>query len=50
MREGHIGKRGGHREHGEHRDRGFMKHGMTEQMDQHPKSAQTFRRGRAIAF
>ncbi|WP_340009318.1 hypothetical protein MHH52_14100 [Paenibacillus sp. FSL K6-0276] len=49
MRDGHFGKRG-HRENGEHRDREHMnKHGMKDSMDQ-PKSAQTFRRGRAIAF
>ncbi|WP_419875121.1 hypothetical protein [Candidatus Pristimantibacillus sp. PTI5] len=41
MREGHEhkGKRG-HREHREHREHGHH----------HPKSAQTFRRGRATAF
>ncbi len=39
MREGHQGKHG-HREHGENRD----------SFDHHPKSAQTFRRGRATAF
>ncbi|GGG68495.1 hypothetical protein [Paenibacillus radicis (ex Gao et al. 2016)] len=41
MREGqgHRGNRG-HRDHGEHRDHGRHHH----------KSAQTFRRGRAIAF
>lgn len=49
MREGHFGKHG-HKEHGEHRDHEHMnKHGMKDSMD-HPKSAQTFRRGRAIAF
>lgn len=42
---------GEHRERGEHRDRGRMgKHGMKDSLDSHPKSAQTFRRGRAIAF
>lgn len=56
MRDGHFGKRG-FREHGEHRDRGGFgdrermgKHGMKDSLEHHPKSAQTFRRGRAIAF
>ncbi len=56
MREGHKGGHG-HRGHGEHRERGERgergehrdKHGMKDAMD-HPKSAQTFRRGRATAF
>lgn len=50
MREGHKGGHG-HRGHGEHRERGEHrdKHGMKDSMD-HPKSAQTFRRGRATAF
>lgn len=55
MRDGHFEKRG-HREHGEHKDRGehrdrehMSRHGM-DSMDGPPKSAQTFRRGRALAF
>lgn len=55
MRDGHFGKRY-HREHGEHKDRGehrdrehMSRHGM-DSTDGPPKSAQTFRRGRAIAF
>ncbi|GAB6989759.1 hypothetical protein [Paenibacillus pini] len=47
MREERAGKHG-HREHGEHRGRG--QHGMKDSIDQYPRSAQTFRRGRAIAF
>lgn len=39
MREGHTGTHGH-----------MNKHGMKDAVDQHPKSAQTFRRGRAIAF
>ncbi|MNO44698.1 hypothetical protein D3C76_349480 [compost metagenome] len=56
MRDGHFGKRG-HREHGEHKDRGehrdrehMSRHGMDSADGGPPKSAQTFRRGRAIAF
>jgi len=55
MRDGHFGKRG-HREHGEHKDRGehrdrehMGRHGI-DSLDGPPKSAQTFRRGRALAF
>jgi hypothetical protein len=55
MRDGHFGKRG-HREHGEHKDRGeqrdrehMSRHGM-DSVEGPPKSAQTFRRGRALAF
>lgn len=56
MREGHFGKRGfrehgDHREHGELKDRERMhKHDMKDGAERHSKSAQTFRRGRAIAF
>lgn len=52
MRDGHEHKgRHGHRDHSEHRGHGhFKKEGMKEFSDQHPKSAQTFRRGRALAF
>lgn len=40
-----------HREGGRHRDHGHRsKHDRKDFSDQHPKSAQTFRRGRAIAF
>lgn len=56
MRDGHFIKRG-FREHGEHRERGefgdrerMHKHDMKDGMERHSKSAQTFRRGRAIAF
>ncbi|MFD1956867.1 hypothetical protein ACFSL6_27560 [Paenibacillus thailandensis] len=50
MREGHGHKgKHGHREHREHRGHGH-KHGMREFAEHHSKSAQTFRRGRAIAF
>lgn len=53
MREGHSGHHGHRthgelREHGDHGGHGHM-HGKKE-FDQHPKSAQTFRRGRATAF
>lgn len=47
MREGHQGKHG-HREHGDHGH--LNKNGMKDSFDHHPKSAQTFRRGRATAF
>lgn len=56
MREGHFGKRG-FREHGDHKERGEFrdrerthKHDMKDGGERHSKSAQTFRRGRAIAF
>lgn len=52
MREGHGHKgRHGHRDHSGHRGHGhFKQDGMKEFSDQHHKIAQTFRRGRAIAF
>lgn len=52
MREGHGHKgKHGRRDHSEHRGFGHLnKDGMKEFSDQHPKSAQTFRRGRALAF
>ncbi|MEK4510768.1 hypothetical protein EJP82_06795 [Paenibacillus anaericanus] len=51
MREGFKGKHHGHREHREHRGLEHMdKHGHKESCEPHPKSAQTFRRGRATAF
>ncbi|GGH21015.1 hypothetical protein [Paenibacillus segetis] len=50
MREGHKGKHG-HREHREHRDfEEINKKDRKDSLDHHHKSAQTFRRGRAIAF
>lgn len=52
MREGHEHKgEHGHRE-GIHADElGYIsKRGKKDRFDKHPKSAQTFRRGRAIAF
>src|SRR4030095_8652444 len=50
MRDGHKGKHG-HRDHGEHRDHRHMnKHGMKDSLDYPLKSAQTFRRGKALAF
>lgn len=40
-----------HREGGRHRDHGHRsKHDKKDFSDSHPKSAQTFRRGRAVAF
>ncbi|MBW4080635.1 hypothetical protein [Paenibacillus sp. S150] len=50
MREGHAGTHR-HREHWEHKgQRQFHKQGPKDSPDHPPKSAQTFRRGRAVAF